>query len=41
MPIVAMAVCVGLAAGATRQQLLGGAAALVIGALLFFLSTRR
>jgi amino acid permease len=41
MPIVAMAVCVGLAAGATRQQLLGGAGALVIGALLFFLSTRR
>jgi amino acid transporter len=41
VPIVAMAVCVGLAAGATRQQLLGGAAALLIGALLFFLSTRR
>ena len=31
-PIVAMAVCAGLAAGATRQQLLGGAAALLVGA---------
>jgi len=41
VPIVAMTVCVGLAAGATRQQLLGGTAALVVGALLFFLSSRR
>jgi len=42
MPIVAMAVCAGLAAGATRQQLLGGAAALAMGALLFlFQSWRR
>jgi APA family basic amino acid/polyamine antiporter len=35
MPIAAMAVCAGLAAGATRQQLLGGLVALGIGALLF------
>ena len=34
-PIVAMAVCAGLAAGATRQQLLGGLAALAIGALFY------
>ena len=34
-PIVAIGVCVGLAAGATRQQLLGGAAALVVGAALY------
>ncbi len=35
MPIVAMGVCAGLAAGATRQQLFGGVAALAIGAILF------
>ena len=34
-PIVAMCVCVALAAGATRQQLLGGIAALAIGAALY------
>ena len=34
-PIVAMAVCAALAAGATRQQLLGGVTALGIGALVF------
>jgi amino acid transporter len=35
MPIAAMAVCVGLGAGATRDQLLGGLAALTIGAVLY------
>jgi len=35
MPIVAMAVCAGLAAGATGAQLAGGAAALVVGAALY------
>jgi len=40
-PIVAMLVCAGLAAGATRQQLLGGVAALVVGAVFLFLSSRR
>ena len=35
MPVVAMGVCVALAAGATRQQLLGGAAALVVGGALY------
>ena len=40
-PIVAIGVCVGLAAGATRQQLLGGAAALVVGAALYAVSARR
>jgi amino acid transporter len=35
VPILAMGVCVGLAAGATRQQLLGGAAALLGGAAMF------
>ena len=35
MPIVAMCVCAALAAGATRQQLLGGLAALAIGAALY------
>jgi len=34
-PVVAMCVCVALAAGATRDQLLGGGAALVIGAALY------
>ncbi|HMB80210.1 MAG TPA: APC family permease, partial [Vicinamibacterales bacterium] len=40
MPIVAMAVCAGLVAGATRQQLLGGFVALAIGAALFALSPK-
>ena len=40
MPIAAMCVCVALAAGATRQQLLGGAAALAIGAVLYGIQTR-
>ncbi|MGH9139745.1 MAG: APC family permease [Vicinamibacterales bacterium] len=40
MPIVAMAVCVGLAAGATRAQLLGGVTALVVGAALYGIQTR-
>jgi basic amino acid/polyamine antiporter, APA family len=35
VPLVAIAVCVGIALGATREQMLGGAAALVAGALLF------
>jgi amino acid permease len=33
-PILAICVCVALTAGATRQQLLGGAAALAAGAVL-------
>jgi basic amino acid/polyamine antiporter, APA family len=40
MPILAMGVCVALAAGATRQQLLGGFVALAIGALFYFLSPK-
>ena len=39
MPIVAMGVCIALAAGATRQQLLGGLAALAIGAGLYAIQT--
>jgi APA family basic amino acid/polyamine antiporter len=35
VPLVAIAVCVGIALGATREQLMGGAAALGGGALLF------
>ncbi len=35
VPMVAMAVCAGLAAGATREQLLGGLAALAAGAALY------
>jgi basic amino acid/polyamine antiporter, APA family len=35
MPIVAIGVCVGLAAGATRAQLLGGLVALLIGAMFY------
>lgn len=35
VPIVAILVCVGIAAGATQQQLLGGAAALLAGAVMF------
>jgi amino acid transporter len=34
-PVVAMCVCVALALGATRDQLLGGAAALAVGAALY------
>jgi basic amino acid/polyamine antiporter, APA family len=34
-PIVAMCVCAALAAGATRAQMLGGAAALIVGAGLY------
>jgi basic amino acid/polyamine antiporter, APA family len=41
MPIVAMAVCAGLAAGAKREQLLGGFAALAIGAALFAVQSAR
>jgi len=40
-PIVAMGVCAALAAGATRDQLLGGAAALGVGALFFAASRIR
>jgi amino acid transporter len=39
-PIVAIGVCVVLAAGATRQQLLGGALALVAGAAVYAVSGR-
>jgi APA family basic amino acid/polyamine antiporter len=39
VPIVAILVCVGIAAGATRQQLLGGAAALLAGAAMFAIQT--
>ncbi len=39
VPIVAILVCVGIAAGATRQQLLGGAAALSAGAAMFAIQT--
>jgi amino acid transporter len=35
IPIVAIVVCIGIAAGATRQQLLGGLAALAGGGALF------
>jgi basic amino acid/polyamine antiporter, APA family len=40
-PLVAMGVCAALAAGATRQQLLGGVAALVAGGLLYVLAPAR
>jgi amino acid transporter len=40
VPIVAMGVCVALAAGATQAQLLGGVAALAAGAVLYGLSLR-
>ncbi|HJZ71371.1 MAG TPA: APC family permease, partial [Vicinamibacterales bacterium] len=39
-PIVALCVCAALAAGATRGQLLGGALALVAGAVLFAAARR-
>jgi hypothetical protein len=35
VPLLAIAVSLLMLAGATRQQLLGGAAALIIGAVLF------
>jgi amino acid transporter len=41
MPIVAMGVCAVLTAGATRQQLFGGAAALAAGAVLQVFNMRR
>jgi amino acid transporter len=40
IPIVAIVVCAGIAAGATREQLLGGIAALAAGAVLFAVSAR-
>ena len=39
-PVLAMGVCAALAAGGTREQLIAGAAALVVGAL-FFAASRR
>jgi amino acid transporter len=41
IPIVAIIVCVGIAAGATRPQLLGGLAALGVGAVMFLIAGRR
>jgi hypothetical protein len=35
VPVVAIVVCAGIAAGATRDQLLGGIAALAAGAVVF------
>jgi zinc transporter ZupT len=40
VPIVAIAVSAAVVAGATREQLLGGLAALAAGALLFGVHTR-
>jgi len=40
MPVVAIGVCVGLAAGATRDQMLGGVAALAVGAALYLMQRR-
>ena len=40
MPVVAIGVCVGLAAGATRDQMLGGIAALAVGAALYLMQRR-
>src|SRR3954463_4453303 len=40
MPLLAIGVCIGLAAGATREQMLGGIAALVAGALLYVMTRR-
>lgn len=40
VPLVAIVVCVGIAVGATRDQLLGGAAALAAGAVLFLATAR-
>jgi amino acid transporter len=39
VPLVAIGVCVALAAGATGAQLLGGVTALLIGAILYWLQT--
>jgi amino acid transporter len=41
IPLVAIIVCVGIAAGATRPQLLGGLAALGVGAVMFLIAGRR
>jgi hypothetical protein len=41
VPVVAIAMSLGVAAGATREQLLGGLAALAVGALLYVVQTRR
>jgi basic amino acid/polyamine antiporter, APA family len=41
VPIAAMGVCVALAAGATAAQMLGGVAALVIGAIIYRLQKAR
>ena len=35
VPVVAILVCIGIAAGATREQLMGGGAALLAGAAMF------
>lgn len=40
VPVVAIIVCVGIAAGATRQQLFGGAAALAVGGIMFLIRGR-
>lgn len=39
IPIVAIIVCVGIAAGATRQQLVGGLAALAVGAAMYAIAS--
>jgi len=41
MPVAAMCVCVALAAGATRAQMLGGVAALAAGGLMYALAPAR
>lgn len=41
IPVVASIVALGILAGATRQQLISGAAALAAGAVLFFLAPRQ
>jgi amino acid transporter len=40
IPVIALAVCAGVVVGATREQLLGGLAALAAGAILFVVNTR-
>jgi amino acid transporter len=40
VPLAALAVCVGVVAGATREQLFGGFAALLVGAVLFAINAR-
>jgi len=37
-PLVALCVCIALAAGATRAQMFGGVAALAVGGLMYALS---